>query len=419
MPLKEGSSQEVISENIAELIRAGHPPDQAAAIAYSKAEDQPTRFYTVTQLSSHLALTPEGFLVCADVPIARAGELLYQPSETPIEPGPDGKVVVTRTIEDIQAPETIASFEGKPVTLYHPDDFVTPDNWSEYAIGVIQNVRPKGDKLIADLLITDREAIYAIVTKKLREVSCGYEATYVQEAPGRGRQKDIVGNHVALVPAGRCGPECAVFDHQTIVEAFMKKTKDEELPESAEPAVLASILARLDALEAKIESSDEEPTVPTEEPTVPTEEQAPDVEARLAKIEETVKALAEAVARLLGEEQAEAGDEGEEVTYDADTLARAEILAPGIGAVKDIKRKALERAAETADGKAALDTLLRGRSLDSVDADVIFVAASELLKTKRRAPAAVTLDQLPGLKPGVMTPEKLNEINAARYGLRK
>lgn len=419
MPLKEGSSHEVISENIAELIRAGHPPDQAAAIAYSKAEDQPMRFYTVTQLSSHLALTPEGFLVCADVPIARAGELLYQPSETPIEPGPDGKVVVTRTIEDIQAPETIASFEGKPVTLYHPDDFVTPDNWSEYAIGVIQNVRPKGDKLIADLLITDREAIYAIVTKKLREVSCGYEATYVQEAPGRGRQKDIVGNHVALVPAGRCGPECAVFDHQTIVEKFMKKTKDEELPESAEPAVLASILARLDALEAKIESSDEEPTVPTEEPNVPTEEQAPDVEARLAKIEETVKALAEAVARLLGEEQAEAGDEGEEVTYDADTLARAEILAPGIGAVKDIKRKALARAAETADGKAALDTLLRGRSLDSVDADVIFVAASELLKTKRRAPAAVTIDQLPGLKPGVMTPEKLNEINAARYGLRK
>lgn len=93
----------MISENIAELISAGHPPDQAAAIAYSKAEDQPTRFYTVTQLSSHLALTPEGFLVCADVPIARAGELLYQPSETPIEPGPDGKVVVTRTIEDIQA----------------------------------------------------------------------------------------------------------------------------------------------------------------------------------------------------------------------------------------------------------------------------------------------------------------------------
>ena len=37
MPLKEGSSQETISANIEELIRAGHSKEQAAAIAYKKA----------------------------------------------------------------------------------------------------------------------------------------------------------------------------------------------------------------------------------------------------------------------------------------------------------------------------------------------------------------------------------------------
>jgi 8-oxo-dGTP pyrophosphatase MutT (NUDIX family) len=37
MPLESGSSREVISRNIAELVKAGHPKDQAAAIAYSKA----------------------------------------------------------------------------------------------------------------------------------------------------------------------------------------------------------------------------------------------------------------------------------------------------------------------------------------------------------------------------------------------
>ena len=37
MPLRSGSSQETISENIAQLIREGYPQEQAAAIAYSKA----------------------------------------------------------------------------------------------------------------------------------------------------------------------------------------------------------------------------------------------------------------------------------------------------------------------------------------------------------------------------------------------
>lgn len=37
MPLKQGSSEAVVSSNIAELIRAGHKPDQAKAIAYREA----------------------------------------------------------------------------------------------------------------------------------------------------------------------------------------------------------------------------------------------------------------------------------------------------------------------------------------------------------------------------------------------
>lgn len=37
MPLEKGSSQEVISRNIATEIRAGKDPKQAAAIAYSVA----------------------------------------------------------------------------------------------------------------------------------------------------------------------------------------------------------------------------------------------------------------------------------------------------------------------------------------------------------------------------------------------
>lgn len=37
MPLKKGSSKKVISENIRELVHAGHPQKQAIAIAYKEA----------------------------------------------------------------------------------------------------------------------------------------------------------------------------------------------------------------------------------------------------------------------------------------------------------------------------------------------------------------------------------------------
>jgi len=37
MPLKKGSSRDVIGHNIGKLITEGYPRDQAAAIAYDKA----------------------------------------------------------------------------------------------------------------------------------------------------------------------------------------------------------------------------------------------------------------------------------------------------------------------------------------------------------------------------------------------
>ena len=53
MPLKQGSSEKAISENIAELIRSGRSPEQAAAIAYKqagKSRDVAKRFYSVASL---------------------------------------------------------------------------------------------------------------------------------------------------------------------------------------------------------------------------------------------------------------------------------------------------------------------------------------------------------------------------------
>jgi len=207
-------------------------------------------FFTTAKIGPKRSTTPEGFLLCEEVPIARTGMMIYGPDETPIEIGDEGIAKIFREEEDVFRPETIASAQGKPVVDEHPDDDVTPENWRKLTHGVMLNVRRgKGamdDLLIGDLLITTPEGIKAVQNGK-KEVSLGYEADYEPLGPGRGKQSNIIINHIALVDNGRCGPRCAISDHATVKEeptmakrkvtsdklkalltrAFTAKTKDE------------------------------------------------------------------------------------------------------------------------------------------------------------------------------------------------
>lgn len=173
------------------------------------------RFYSTESLSEHIHETPEGFLICEAVPITRIGNFSYKASEVPVEGNQDGIVNIQRDEADVFAENTMKSFEGKPVTINHPKEFVTPENWKELAHGHLQNVRRgegnQSDLMISDLLITSEDAI-KLVRAGLREVSCGYDAQYEQIKPGLGKQKDIIGNHVALVVKGRAGGRCAIMD---------------------------------------------------------------------------------------------------------------------------------------------------------------------------------------------------------------
>lgn len=166
-------------------------------------------------------MTPEGFLLCEDVPLARTGMQLYGPGEVPITPGPDGMIRVDRDPEEVFRPETIASGNGKYVTIDHPLVDVTPANCKELGRGHAMNFhRGEGafdDVMFGDLLISCPDAIQLINDRALREISLGYDADYEELAPGHGRQAKIVINHIALLPHGesRCGPRCSIGDHDT------------------------------------------------------------------------------------------------------------------------------------------------------------------------------------------------------------
>ena len=174
------------------------------------------RAYYGSRLSPNQTETPEGFLICMNVPIARTGTQTYLRSELGFSDDPGGLVDVIRTEDEVFSPATIASFEGKPATEDHPPMEVTPDNIAAYDMGHVQNVHrgtgEESDLLLADLFITSLPLIEAIRSGRLREVSCGYDCEYRMDAQGRLFQCGIRGNHVAVVSAGRAGPRGAIKD---------------------------------------------------------------------------------------------------------------------------------------------------------------------------------------------------------------
>ena len=169
--------------------------------------------YYGTEISPNQTKTDEGFLICKNVPIARTGTMEYLARELGLDGDPERIVTVNRYEEDVFSPAAMASFEGKIVTDNHPPDNLLPETAGAYSRGHVQNVRREGDKLVADLHITDASLISDIENGVKREVSCGYTCIYVPDGNGY-RQTQIRGNHVAVVPAGRAGHEVAIKDKQ-------------------------------------------------------------------------------------------------------------------------------------------------------------------------------------------------------------
>ena len=173
-----------------------------------------SKAYFGSRISDHILKTPEGFLICKDVPIARTGTQQYRGCEFGAPVG-DALYNVQRPETEVFDKAAIASFEGKPVCDEHPEEDVTPDNYGRYMKGVCRDVR-RGDGdlsncLVADLVIYDADLINKIEAGK-REISCGYDCLWNPTSDSSYDQLEIRGNHVAVVDKGRAGHKVAIRD---------------------------------------------------------------------------------------------------------------------------------------------------------------------------------------------------------------
>ena len=328
--------------------------------------------YYGSQISPHLVDTPEGFLICKDVPIARTGPQDYLARELQLDGDPDRVITVQRYPEDVFEDATLASLEGKPVTDGHPPENVGPENYAAYTKGHVQNVRRDGDYIVADLYINDANLANEVRNNVKREVSCGYLCNYVPDGSGY-KQTRIRGNHLAVVPKGRAGASVSIKDAapeaekgrktimnywKTFLAAFAGAAKDAE-PEELDKMV-ETTAAALDAEPAE-KAQDAEPA--KEEPA-----------AEPAKDEETIEApkgddIGSKLDRILEMLEAKArGGRGEHPLHDETDLDEM-----------------IEKLSGKGEGESALTIPVENDCATGPARD----AAVELLKKVRPAVAAI------------------------------
>lgn len=379
MPLEEGSSQETISKNIATEIRAGKEPDQAAAIAYSKAgkdsaevapraagimyqsggkvlllkrsvaskdyvehwgfpaggiEDGETPVMAAVRESieeigtapatepTYHSLSHDGFALFTDDtseqftpklndehteyqwadpqnppqpihpgvqihlagiaqdamtarvtdtngwpeikgnPLSKAGVFPYLGKSIPGAPDPKAVYMVLRPPEELADPACINSFKLTPWIAGHTmlGNGFTPAEQKGIDGIVGEDLYFDGEFLRGNIKAFTQK-MNNLIDGDINELSLGYRCRY-EYSPGvwQGQpydyiQRNIRGNHLALVENGRCGAEVAVLDHLTVTfDAKEFSMADPvEKPAVAKDEDAAAAVPDLAAIKAAIE----------------------------------------------------------------------------------------------------------------------------------------------------------------------
>ena len=340
--------------------------------------DQPIRF----------DLTPEGYLI-KRAHIARTGPMDYSGDELDMAPG---VYQVYTEASELFSAGTIATYEGVPVTMLHPDGLVVnSENWRDVSIGYIRNVAPNPDgiHLDADIVINDASAITLISKHGIRELSCGQDADVVEGPDGKLYKKDVRGNHVAVVPSARAGNDHRLGDrkmtmakkkHSSLIDSLMKviglgkKMGDSEMsPEdkAALEAAIAELQAALDAL----------PVDALPEEVEALKAQIAELQAKLDGMtavadkktgdasDEEVAALKEKIAALEAEnEELKKENEGLKSSTEKDkAVADAAARFPAVK-LGDAKNARAVHVAVLADAKAFADAQMEGMSDSEIKA---------------------------------------------------
>ena len=274
MPLASGSGQKIISKNISELRHSGYGEKQSIAIAESearKSKDETAEAWISKKIEELINRGYEpkraeaaayaehrrnakdsvggsareydlnGWPEIKGNPISKVGVFPYSGAQISPDLEPDRIYYVYRPEEELSNPETIDSFRLLPWTDEHAmlgdgEGLIPAEN--KGIQGVIGEDVYFADGYLKGNIKVFSESLAELIENGKRELSIGYRCEYDIESgiyngvPYDAIQRNIRGNHLALVDEGRSGSDVAVLDHLKITF----DSKDLKMPDMKRPA---------------------------------------------------------------------------------------------------------------------------------------------------------------------------------------
>ena len=218
--------------------------------------------------TSQRTKTPQGFLLVPGA-FSRTGIHDYRAGQVGITDRPASDVVkVWRPPSEVFDSASMASFGRVPVTNNHPGSGtgeVTLDNMDSLGVGMSDpEVVQDGDLMRGTILVTCKDAIAAIEGGK-NQLSNGYHANFeitagVTEAGEHydAIQRNIRGNHIAIVDAGRGGARVAIADEGDCPVKITIDGNEYEVDQKVADAIKAGEAAQKTVADAKAKDEEEE-----------------------------------------------------------------------------------------------------------------------------------------------------------------
>lgn len=316
-------------------------------------------------------------------PLSKVGVFDYSGAQVGAPPADAGRIYrVYRPAEELAHPDAIASFRLTPLINDHTmlgDGFTKAED--KGVDGVIGEDVYFSDGVLRGNIKVFSKTLAEDIKKGKTELSCGYRCIYDFTAGSwNGQAYDVIqrnirGNHVALVDEGRMGPDVSVLDHLIFTVDAKETFVDPEELKKIIAAAMAPVMDSITALSAWQTAKDEADKKAEEEEVAAKaaadaaakakdedEEEKPDaaMDAALARIATLEGQLAAATAKP-------AMDEAAIVAIAADKSDLVERLSVHIGTF-DHARMTLDQVAEYGVDKMGIKNVPKGHERTALDA---------------------------------------------------